>query len=381
MTGAIPIAANAAANRVIRGDVQSIAEELGKVLAPLAGTTLLVTGGSGFLCSYLLDTIAYLNDTAWNDPCRLISVDNLRSGIASRVAHLAERPEFRFLHHDVSEPLELGEPVDWIIHGAGIASPTFYRKYPLETVDVNVAGTRRMLELARRASIRSILYISTSEIYGDPEPHFIPTPEDYRGSVSCTGPRACYDESKRLAESLCAIYRNLYATPVKVIRPFNVYGPGQRLDDRRIVPDLISAALERRPLVLYSDGRATRSFCYVSDAIRAMFLILLSGADGQAFNVGNDEREISMADFARELSRVAGPPPLEVVYQTSNDPQYLTDNPQRRCPDLTKLRSRFSWQPKVGLTEGLRRTLLSYQPPEPPVPQVRERGDGRQEPA
>lgn len=239
-----------------------------------------------------------------------------------------------------------------------------------------------MLELTRRTDyrrtnsrhtgVRSIVYISTSEIYGDPEPRFIPTSEDYRGSVSCTGPRACYDESKRLAESLCSIYRNLYATPVKVIRPFNVYGPGQRLDDRRIVPDLISAALERRPLVLYSDGCATRSFCYVSDFIRAMFFILLSSADGEAFNVGNDEREISMSDFARELSRVAGPLSLEVIHETSKDPQYLTDNPQRRCPNLTKLRTFFPWQPKVGLTEGLRRTLLSYQPSQP---------SGRQEPA
>ncbi len=364
MTGTASIAVKTAANRIIREDVQQIAEELGNVLAPLAGTTLLVTGGSGFLCSYLLDAIAYMNDNAWakTKPCRLISVDNLRSGIAQRVAHLADRPEVRFVHHDVSEPLDLSERVDWIIHGAGIASPTFYRKYPLETIDVNVAGTRRMLELARHTPVRSILYISTSEIYGDPEPRFIPTPEDYRGNVSCTGPRACYDESKRLAESLCAIYHNLYATPVKVVRPFNFYGPGQRLDDRRIVPDLISAALERRPLVLYSDGRATRSFCYVSDAIRAMFLVLLSNANGEAFNIGNDEREISMADFANELARVAGPPTLEVIHQTSNDPQYLTDNPQRRCPDTTKLRTRFPWQPKIGIAEGLRRTLLSYQP-------------------
>jgi dTDP-glucose 4,6-dehydratase/UDP-glucuronate decarboxylase len=160
---------------------------------------------------------------------------------------------------------------------------------------------------------------------------------------------------------LCSIYHNLYGTPVKVIRPFNVYGPGQRLDDRRVVPDLISAALCRRPLVLYSDGRATRSFCYANDAIRAMFLILLSNCDGEAFNVGNDEREISMLEFAHEVARIAGPPQLEVIHETSNDTQYLTDNPQRRCPDLTKLRTRFNWTPNVGLSEGLRRTLSSYQ--------------------
>jgi UDP-glucuronate decarboxylase len=348
-------------NQIIRADIRTLAEELRETLAPLAGTTLLVTGGSGFLCSYLLEAISFLNDSVFEQPCRLISVDNLRSGTAARVAHLTDRPEFRFIPHDVSEPLDPGEPVHWIIHGAGIASPTFYRRYPLETVDVNAGGTRRMLELARRDSVRSMLYISTSEIYGDPDPQFIPTPEDYRGNVSCTGPRACYDESKRMAETLCAIYHNLFQMPVKVIRPFNVYGPGQRLDDRRIVPDLISAVLDRRSLVLHSDGRATRSFCYVSDAIRAIFIILLSDANGESFNVGNDEREISILDFAHELARIAGPPQLDVVHQTSDDPQYLTDNPQRRCPDLTKLRTRFEWQPKISLSEGLRRTLLSYQ--------------------
>jgi UDP-glucuronate decarboxylase len=350
-------------NRIIHEDVKAIAQDLRHTLAPLAGTTLLVTGGSGFLCSYLLETVAYLNDTAWQRPCRLISVDNLRSGIAARVAHLAERRDFRFLDHDVSQPLDPAERVDWIIHGAGIASPTFYRKFPLETVDVNVSGTRRMLDLAQRQGARSILYMSTSEIYGDPDPAFIPTAEDYRGNVSCNGPRACYDESKRMAEALCGIYHSLYRTPVKVMRPFNVYGPGQRLDDRRIVPDLIAAALDRQPLVLYSDGRATRSFCYISDAIRAMWHVLLSDANGEAFNVGNDEREISISDFAGELAAIAGDPPLQVIHRASDDPQYLTDNPQRRCPDLRKLRSRFPWTPAVGLAEGLRRTLQSYQEP------------------
>ena len=352
--------ATIAANTVIQADVETIAGELAGTLAPLSNSTLLVTGGSGFLCSYLLETIAWLNDEVFERPCRLISVDNLRSGIAGRVAHLAGRPEFRFVQHDVAQPLELEEPVDWIVHGAGIASPTFYRRYPLETVDVNVGGTRRMLELARGGGVRSLLYLSTSEIYGDPDPRHIPTSEDYRGNVSCAGPRACYDESKRMAETLCWIYRSAFRVPVKVIRPFNVYGPGQRLDDRRIVPDLISAALDRRPLVLHGDGRATRAFCYVSDAIRAMFRILLSDADGEAFNVGNDEREISMADFAREVARIAGPPELPVIHEASAEPDYLTDNPQRRCPDLTKLRTRFSWRPMVTLREGLDRTLRSY---------------------
>lgn len=347
-------------NPVIEADAAAICRELSASLEALYGTTLLVTGGSGFLCSYLLETVAHLNDQFPEKPCRVISIDNLRSGIAERTAHLRERPEFLFLQHDVSQPLALGEPVDWIVHGAGIASPTFYRRYPLETIDVNATGTRRMLDLARQTNARSLLYISTSEIYGDPDAAHIPTREDYRGNVSCTGPRACYDESKRMAETLCWVYHQLYGSPVKVIRPFNVYGPGQRLDDKRIIPDLISAALERRPIELFSDGHATRSFCYVSDAIRALWLILLSDAKGEAFNVGSDEREIAIGELAELVSQVAGPPRLEIRHRTSEDKHYLTDNPQRRCPDLAKLRGRFSWSPKVPLSEGLGRTLRSY---------------------
>jgi UDP-glucuronate decarboxylase len=352
--------ATANSSGVIQEDVRIIAEELAPKLAPLAGSSIFIAGGSGFVCSYFLETIAYLNDHAWSSPCRVISADNLRSGVAERVAHLAARREFRFITHDISKPLCLDEPVSWIIHGAGIASPTFYRRYPLETVDVNVSGTRHILELAKIHNAQGVLYLSSSEIYGDPDPQFIPTNEHYRGNVSCTGPRACYDESKRMAETLCEIYRTLYKVPVKIARPFNIYGPGQRLDDCRIIPDLVSAALKRQPLLLYSDGRATRSFCYIRDAIRAMWLILVSDASDEAFNVGNDELEISIAELARELSRVAGPPPLEIIHRVSEDPQYLADNPQRRCPDLAKLRNRFSWSPSVSLAEGLRRTLRSY---------------------
>ena len=218
-----------------------------------------------------------------------------------------------------------------------------------------------MLELARRPEARSLVYLSTSEIYGDPDAAHIPTREDYRGFVSCTGPRACYDESKRLAETLCATYFNLYRVPVKVIRPFNVYGPGQRLDDRRIMPDLMSAALEHKPLVLFSDGRATRAYCYVSDFIRGLLYVLMSDANGEAFNVGNDEKETSVRELAELVRDVAGSPPLEVQFKVSKDAHYLTDNPRRRCPDLAKLRSEFPWTPRVPITEGLRRTLISYQ--------------------
>lgn len=348
----------ARATSIIREDAEQIVARVGEPLQSLAGTTIIITGAGGFLCSYLLDAIAAFNARAAR-PCRVIALDNFLVGFPDRIAHLEKDVNFRFVRHDVSQPFSADERVDWIIHGASVASPTFYRRYPLETIDVNVQGVRHLLEFSRQHDVRSLLFLSTSEIYGDPDPAAIPTPETYRGFVSCTGPRACYDESKRLGETLCATYFRLFGTPVKVVRPFNVYGPGQRLDDRRIIPDLMSAALAGGPIVLYSDGRATRAFCYIADFLVGLLLVLLSDADGEAFNVGNDE-EVSIGALAESMAHLAAPPRIAVEYRGSPDGDYLTDNPQRRCPDLAKVRTRLHYTPKICLVDGLSRTLRSY---------------------
>jgi dTDP-glucose 4,6-dehydratase/UDP-glucuronate decarboxylase len=290
----------------------------------------------------------------------MVCVDNLRSGVGQRVAHLMTRPDFVLVEHDITMPLQWKEEVRWIIHGASIASPVLYRRFPLQTIAVNVDGTRHLLDLGRRLGVQSLLYLSSSEVYGDPDPDAIPTPETYPGRVSCTGPRACYDESKRLAETLCMVYHRLHGVPVKVVRPFNVYGPGQRLDDQRIIPDLMTSAVRRTPIILYSDGRATRSFCYISDALKAMWHVLLSDCNGEVFNVGNDREEVTILEAARCLQEIVVDPPLEIQFQTSPDADYLRDNPSRRCPDLTKLRSEFPWEPCVMLKEGLAHTLAHY---------------------
>jgi len=342
---------------IIHQDAELIASTLAPELSLLNGSTLLVTGASGFLCSHFLETIAVYNETA-RPRCRVLAVDNFKTGLPERLAWVAGRSDIELCRSDVSIGFQPAEPVDWIIHGAGIASPPFYRRFPLETIDVNVNGTRHMLDLLRRGG-RGMLLLSSSEIYGDPDPGHIPTPEDYRGFVSSTGPRACYDESKRLGETLAMTYHRLYGAPVKIVRPFNVYGPGQRLDDGRIIPSLISAAFYRRPIVLYSDGRATRSFCYIRDAIHGMLRVLLSPVAGEAFNVGNDE-EISIGDLARTAASLDGEPVLPIEFHTSDEADYLCDNPQRRCPDLTKLRRLGGWEPQVKVREGLARTLQSY---------------------
>jgi UDP-glucuronate decarboxylase len=345
-------------NVVIHEDIITIINDLGDRLTKLSGKTLLVTGGSGFLCSYFIDTVFTLNSKGLNPPCKVISMDNYKVGRRDRFNYLESNPNIEFLQHDVTQPIDLD--VDYIIHGASIASPTFYRRYPLETIDANVTGTRLMLEMARNKHVQGILYLSTSEIYGDPDPDHIPTNEEYRGNVSCTGPRACYDESKRLAETLCMNYYQLYNVPVKVVRPFNFYGPGQWLADGRIIPDLMTAAISHKPIVLYSNGLATRAFCYISDAIRAMWHLLLSDVSGEAFNVGNDQEEVTILQVAELLRKISGPPLLDITQRVSEDAQYLTDNPQRRCPDLTKIRRQFNWAPSVSLSDGLARTLRSY---------------------
>ena len=198
------------------------------------------------------------------------------------------------------------------------------------------------------------MLLSTSEIYGDPEPAHVPTPETYPGLVSSTGPRACYDESKRFAETLAVTYFRTYGTPVRIVRPFNVYGPGLRHDDGRVVPSLVDDARRGRDLVLHSDGRPRRSFCYVTDFIVSLLRVIARGVDGEAYNVGDDREEISMRELADRI-RAVTKAPGRVVVRASTDPDYLTDNPQRRCPDLTKLRALGGSMPCVSLEEGLAR--------------------------
>ncbi len=341
---------------VIREDAAWVADRVD--MSQFCGKTVLLTGATGFVGSFLLDVFA-----EWNKigpaPARILALDNNLVGLVERVAHLDGRPDIAFFTHDIRKPFEPAEPVHYIIHCAGVASPTFYRQFPLETIDVNVDGTRNLLELCRSHPVESMLHLSTSEIYGDPSSDSIPTSEDYRGFVSCTGPRACYDESKRLAETLCVIYHAKYGVPVKVGRPFNVYGPGQRLDDRRIIPDLMNAVLNNDPIVLLSDGRATRSFCYIRDAAWAMLSVLLLGKSGEACNVGNDREEVTMLQVAQTLKEASGYE-LPIEHRASGDPDYLVDNPQRRCPDLARLKALGDFDPEVLLKEGLARTLESY---------------------
>ncbi len=344
---------------VIAADVEEISARAADDLAFFDGKTVLVTGGAGFVPAYLVDVLAARAAARARAGSQarpaIVVADNFATGLPSRLAHLAGHPSVEIRTIDVSQPFALDPAPGVVVHGASIASPIAYRRRPLETIEVNAMGTWRLLAATAGRPLDAFVLLSSSEVYGDPDPGFVPTPETYPGRVSFTGPRACYDESKRLAETLCMTYFRTHRAPVRIVRPFNVYGPGLRLDDGRLVPDLARAALSGRDLVLHSDGTPTRSFCYIADFVVGLLRVIARGKDGEAYNVGND-REIPVHELALAMSRAAGGAARVRVAQSA-DPDYLADNPQRRCPDLTRLRALGAARASVDLERGLGRYL------------------------
>jgi dTDP-glucose 4,6-dehydratase/UDP-glucuronate decarboxylase len=339
-------------NDVFVEDVRLIANDLNDFSKELEGKTVLIAGGKGFLGTYFVNVLNRINETL-HAPMKIVIIDNL---ITSKERESILSPNVTLLKQDISESFDFPDDLDYIIHAASIASPPTYRKFPIKTVDVNYQGTRNLLEIARKKKIKSMLFLSSSEIYGDPE--VVPTPESYQGKVSCTGPRACYDESKRLAETISILYFQQYKVPVKIARPFNVYGPYLNLTDGRIIPDFMKNAIEKSEIVIHSDGSPTRSFCYVSDAIRAFFKLLFSNHDGMICNVGNNE-EISVSNVAKMIQKTIGKS-ISINMIKSDDPNYTTDNPQRRCPDLSLIKKSVNYTPQINFEEGLKRVYNWY---------------------
>ena len=333
-------------------DIRLIADDLSDFYDELEGKTVLVAGGKGFLGTYFVNVLNHVNETL-STPMKIVIMDNLitakdkKNNLGSNVT---------LLKQDISESFDFQDKLHYIIHAASIASPPTYRKFPIETVDVNYQGTRNLLEIARKNKIKSMLFLSSSEIYGDTE--VIPTPESELGKVSCIGPRACYDESKRSAETISILYYQQYKVPVKIARPFNLYGPYLNLDDGRIIPDFMRGAIEKSEIIIHSDGSPTRSFCYVSDAIRAFFRLLFSNHDGIICNVGNDE-EISVNGVAEMIQKIIEKP-ISIKTIKSNDPNYTKDNPQRRCPDLSFIKKSVNYTPRINFEEGLKRVYNWY---------------------
>lgn len=355
---------------VVASDLEHLVTVLEPELSEMAGGRLLITGGAGFLGYYLVQV-----PLAWNDrhPDRAIDVvvyDNYWRGVPEWLTGLAGRDDLEVVEHDMRFPLP-DDPgtFDWIIHAAGIASPQFYRAHPIETMDANINGLRALLDLAEAQAtsghpVRGFLFYSSSEIYGDPVAAAIPTPETYRGNVSCTGPRACYDESKRYGETLCVNFAQARGVPTKIARPFNNFGPGMKIHDGRVIADFCRSAVEGTDMVMFSDGSPTRTFCYVADAIAGYYKVLVDGEPGEPYNVGTDGPEITMRQLAEIVSGVGvalfGYEGRVEFGESPEGAVYMEDNPNRRCPDITKARTGLGYEPAFDIEEGVRRTLLWY---------------------
>ena len=315
---------------------------------------ILITGGAGFIGSHLCERFI-------NDGHEVICLDNYFTGNKENVSHLMNHHRFELIRHDITEPILM--EADWILNLACPASPIHYQYNPVKTIKVNVLGARNMLGLAKRVKAR-ILQASTSEIYGDPDVH--PQKEEYWGNVNPVGKRSCYDEGKRVAETLFFDYMRQNKVDTKVVRIFNTYGPRMRSDDGRVVSNFIVQALKNEPITMYGDGSQTRSFCYIDDMIEGLIRMMdyetgeyirepdytkqyLSGYPGP-INLGNPH-EVSIYSIAKLVTELAGSK-SEIVFRPLPE-----DDPKRRCPDITKAKGILEWQPYVQLEEGLQKTV------------------------
>jgi len=294
---------------------------------------ILITGGAGFIGSHLCEALSKKHE--------VICMDNLLTGKEENVKGMG----VEFIRHDISKPFDV--KAELVFNMACPASPVFYQKYPLETLEANSSGMRNVLENARKHGGK-VVQASTSEVYGDPKVH--PQKEDYWGNVNPIGVRSCYDEGKRFAESLCMNYHRKYGVGVVLARIFNTYGPRMLLDDGRVVPNFICQALGNRKITVYGSGTQTRSFCYVDDMVAGLTALSEKGRTGGVYNVGNPD-EYTMLELAEKVKAACGSK-SEIAHEGLPE-----DDPVKRKPDISKIRKDTGWAPKVRLEAGLAKTV------------------------
>ena len=302
-----------------------------------------MSGVAGFIGSHLCDRLIA-------EGHHVAGLDNFKTGSARNLAHLNNHPRFEFCEWDVCSPFEIEGAVDGVLHLASLASPKDYLANPIETLDVGSAGTRNMLDFARKHDARFLL-TSTSECYGDPLEH--PQVETYWGNVNPVGVRSCYDESKRYAEALTMAYHRVHGMKTNIARIFNTYGPRMQLHDGRVVPAFLDQALRGEPLTVFGDGSQTRSFCYVKDLVDGLYRLMFSD-ERFPVNLGNPQ-EMTILEFAERIRRLTG---TSAPIEHKPLPE---DDPKRRQPDISKARQVLGWEPRVSLEDGLRETVEYFQ--------------------
>ncbi len=325
----------------------------------LWGSTIFVTGFAGSLGYTLLHFFALYGQKLGIR--KVYGIDTYMFGQPKWIERIIENPLFDLRKLDVITcDFDFGRDANLIFHMASLASPVYYRKHPIETIDADVTGLRRLLDFYKDKPLKGFLFYSSSEAYGDPAPDRVPTSESYWGNVNACGPRACYDESKRFGETLCYNFAREYGMPITVVRPFNNYGPGMRINDQRVVADFAKAVLGREDIVIYSDGKPTRTFDYIPDATVGYIKCAVHGKF-DVFNIGSDSPELTIKQLA-ELYRKIGKELFnydgDILFKTHEDKEYLTDNPNRRCPDISKARKFLGYEPRIHVEEGIKRYLI-----------------------
>ncbi len=344
-------------NRIIAEDIEEIVTTTRVDWNAFSGKRVLITGASGFLPAYLVETLLYLNLTR-NLNVHITALVRSKANFEQRFAHHLGNPSLTALVQDVAQPISLALPHHFIIHAASQASPKYYGVDPVGTLSANVLGTMQLLEVARSHPVISFMYFSSGEVYG--ETQCVPTKEADYGYIDPTAVRSCYAESKRMGENMCVSWHAQYQVPCKIVRPFHTYGPGMKLDDGRVYADFVRDIVENRPITLRSAGTASRAFCYLADATAGFFTVLLNGKNGIPYNVGNSQAEISIKELACLLVDLFPEKKLHVIMEVIEDnDRYLQSPILRNCPDISRINA-LGWMPKTSLADGFKRTIESY---------------------
>lgn len=346
-------------NPILLNDMKEIVSSLQEqMLSKLFGKTVLISGANGMLPSYCVDFLMHLNQYHATAPIKVLALCRDEKKATCRFHKYLKNDSFSLIIQDICDPINYDGDIDYIIHAASQASPKYYSKDPVGTIKPNTLGTYNLLEFARHKKLTSFLFFSSGEIYGDTSKLKAPIAEDTIGLVDPIELRSCYAESKRLGETMCVAYAHQFQIPAMTVRLGHTYGPSMSLDDGRIFADFVSDIVNNRNIILYSEGLSERFFCYITDAITGVFIILLSGQTGNAYNLFNTEARIKIKDLAQMLVTLFPEKKLKVEYRCrDNDQNYLPslwDIPSDF--DTTKLQN-LGWKPKIGVLEGFKRTV------------------------